>query len=319
MVFMSKCFSFTAWKNSCYRSFFSQSGLRSTISDFGDGTVMHCWVPKMRSETKPDLVLIHGFGANAMWQWGEILRPLISHFNVYVPDLIFFGESYTTRPEWSEEFQAWCVMRVVRAHWAGRVSLAGLSYGGFVAYSMAAQFPESVARVVLCAAGVGLEERDLVEGMFPVADLEEVAKILLPQTVEKMRELMKYTLVRPPLVLPSCFLQDYIDATFTEYVEEKKELIRAIPKNRKLSNLPKITQPTLIIWGDQDRVFPLELGYRLKRHLGESAQLQVIKDTGHALNVEKPKDLYKHIKAFLADPLPSSSKPSSQSFQPQMT
>lgn len=50
-----------------------------------------------------------------------------------------------------------------------------------------------------------------------------------------------------------------------EHVEEKKELIHALCKDRKLSEIPKIPQPTMIIWGDKDQVFPLELGYRLKR------------------------------------------------------
>ncbi|PSR99879.1 Monoacylglycerol lipase [Actinidia chinensis var. chinensis] len=314
---MPKCFSFTASRTWCYRSYFSSSGLRSTVTDLGDGTVMHCWVPKTRKETKPALILIHGFGSNAMWQWGEIVRLLVPHFNLYVPDLVFFGDSYTTRPERTEAFQALCVMRVAEANRVGRASVVGLSYGGFVAYSMAAQFREAVERVVICCAGVCLEEKDLSEGMFRVADLEEAAAVLLPQTAEKMRELMRYTFVKPPKGMPSCLLQDFIEVMFSEYVEEKKELIRAIAKDRKLSDLPKIPQPTLIIWGDQDQVFPVELGYRLKRHLGDNAQLVVLKNTGHAFIVEKPKELYKHLKTFLIDsvpppsttPLPNQSQP----------
>lgn len=93
-------------------------------------------------------------------------------------------------------------------------------------------------------------------------------------------------------------------------------------------------QPTLIIWGDHDQVFPLELANRLKRfnprlvqivdvyvltlymyllqslnfepcitdrHLGDNAHLVVIKNAGHALNVEKPKEICKHVKLFLVD------------------
>lgn len=312
---MPKCFSLTASRNWCYRSHFSNSGLRSTITDLGDGTVMHCWVPKTRKESKPNLLLIHGFGANALWQWGDVIRLMVPHFNVYVPDLVFFGDSYTTRPERSESFQARCVMRVMEANRVGKVSLVGLSYGGFVAYSLAAQFRGEVERVVICCAGVCLEEKDLGQGMFRVSDLEEVGRILLPQTAEKMRELMSYTFVKPPKIVPSCLLQDFIDVMFTENVEEKKELIRALAKDRKLSDLPKIPQPTLIIWGEEDQVFPLELGYRLKRHLGENAQLVVIKNTGHAFIVEKPKELFKHLKSFLVDsfrptisPLPNQQK-----------
>ncbi|KAL6962748.1 hypothetical protein U1Q18_037705 [Sarracenia purpurea var. burkii] len=298
---MTKCFSFTATRTWCYRSYFSNSGLRPTVTDLGDGTVMHCWVPKTRKDAKPNLVLIHGFGANAMWQWGEVVRLVVSHFNVYVPDLVFFGDSYTTRSERSESFQARCLMRVMEANRVGKTSVVGLSYGGFVAYAMAAEFPEAVERVVICCAGVCLEEKDLAEGMFRVSDLEEAAGILLPQTTEKMKELMHYTFFKPPKAVPSCLLQDFIDVMFTEHVEEKKELIRAIAKERKLSELPKIPQATLIIWGDQDQVFPLELGHRLKRHLGDNAQLVVIKNAGHAFIVEKPKELHKHLKTFLID------------------
>ncbi|XP_052189676.1 uncharacterized protein LOC127799569 isoform X2 [Diospyros lotus] len=261
---MAKCFSLTAARDWCYRCSFSNAGLQPTVKDLGDGTVMHCWVPKTRKETKPHLVLLHGFGANAMWQWGDMVRLLAPHFNVYVPDLVFFGGSYTTRPERSELFQAGCVMRVMEANKVGKMRVVGLSYGGFVAYCMAARWPEAVEQVVVCGAGVGLEEKDLAEGMFPVADLEEAAAILLPQTPEKMRELLRYAFFKSPKAVPSCLLRDFVDVMHKEHLEEKRELIRAIPKDRKLSDLPKITQPTLIIWGDHDQIFPLELAYRLK-------------------------------------------------------
>ncbi|CAI9777951.1 unnamed protein product [Fraxinus pennsylvanica] len=297
---MSKCFSLTASRNWCLRSGLTSLGLRSTVTDLGDGTVMHCWVPKLPKPTRQDLVLIHGFGANALWQWYDTVRLLVPHFNVYVPDLVFFGESFTTRTERTESFQAQCVKRVMDANSVGKkMIVVGLSYGGFVAYSMAAQFKDCVEKVVIMCAGVCLEEKDLKTGLFPVMDVEDAAKILLPQTAEKMRELVAYVFVKPPKGIPSCLLNDFIDEMCMQYIEEKKELLRAIPKDRKLSDLPKITQPTLIIWGDQDRIFPLELAYRLKRHLGENAELVVIKNTGHAFIHEKSKECHKHLKHFL--------------------
>ncbi|XP_061344305.1 uncharacterized protein LOC133290252 [Gastrolobium bilobum] len=300
---MARCFSFTASRDRCFRYSFSNAGLKSTTTDLGDGTIMHCWVPKTHNDSKSSLLLIHGFGANSMWQWSEFISPLTHRFNVYVPDLVFFGESYTTRPERSESFQAHCVMGLLEAHGVRRMSVVGISYGGFVAYSMAAQFPESVEKVVLCCAGVCFEEKDMDEGMFKVKSVDEAVSILLPQTPEKMRQLLQLTFVKPIKVMPSCFINDYIDVMCTENFQEKKELIEALHKDRKLSDLPKITQHTLVIWGEQDQVFPLELAHRLKRLLGEKAQLVVIKNAGHALNVEKPKELYKNFKSFLIDPI----------------
>ena len=81
-------------------------------------------------------------------------------------------------------------------------------------YSLAAQYGDLVEKVVICGAGVSMEEKDLREGnLFRVSDLEEAAKILVPQTPERLRELMGYTFFKPlPLgLLPSCWLTDYID------------------------------------------------------------------------------------------------------------
>ncbi|KAL9289782.1 hypothetical protein ACSQ67_024437 [Phaseolus vulgaris] len=215
---MTHCFfSFTETRNRCYRSAFTGLGLRSTITDLKDGTVMHCWAPKARTQTKPNLLLIHGFGVNALWQWGNFVRHVAPLFNVYVPDLVFFGGSYTTRPERGERFQAECVMRVMEANGVRRVSLVGLSYGGFVAYCMAAMERETVVveRVVVCGSGVCMEERDVKEGLFPVTDLDEAASILVPQTPNKLKELLGYAFFKPTLFtwLPSCILLDFIEVT----------------------------------------------------------------------------------------------------------
>lgn len=212
---MSNCFSFTETKNRCYRSAFTKSGLRSTVTHLQDGTVMHCWVPTEPKGHKPNLLLIHGLGANATWQWGDMVRHLVPFFNLYVPDLVFFGESHTSRPERAEWFQAQCVMRAMEAHSVRRLSLLGLSYGGFVGYSLAAQYGEVVERVVICCAGVCMEEKDLREGLFPVSDLEEAARILVPQTPQRLRELVGYTFFKPlPFgLLPSCLLTDFIDVS----------------------------------------------------------------------------------------------------------
>ncbi|XP_035845978.1 lipase 1, partial [Helianthus annuus] len=210
---------------------------------------------------------------------------LVHHFNVYVPDLVFFGDSFTTRSDRSDSFQAQCVYRVMEVNSVKRMRVVGLSYGGFVAYSLAAQFKEMVERVVICCAGVCLEEKDLEDGLFPVKSLEEAAEILLPQTPEKMKELMRFTFVKPPVKTPNCILVDFI------------QVILVIFHHFKL-------QPTKIIWGDKDQVFPLELGYRLKRHLGDNADMVVLKDMGHAYIAEKPKEFYKHLKSFLLPPVP---------------
>lgn len=111
--------------------------------------------------------------------------------------------------------QARCLMKLMERFGVMRMRLVGISYGGFVGYSLAAQYPEAVERIVLCCAGVCLEEKDMEDGLFRVSNLEEAASILLPQTPEKLRELMKFSFVRPVKGVPSYFLSDYIDVSLS--------------------------------------------------------------------------------------------------------
>jgi pimeloyl-ACP methyl ester carboxylesterase len=75
---------------------------------------------------------------------------------------------------------------------------------------MAAMYPDAVERVVLVCAGVCLEEKDLAGGLFPVAGVGEAADLLVPRRPEEVRRLVRLTFVRPPCIMPSCFLWDYI-------------------------------------------------------------------------------------------------------------
>ncbi|PKI39409.1 hypothetical protein CRG98_040167 [Punica granatum] len=263
---MVKCFSFIAAIDWLFRRSFSRAGLRAGKTDLGDGTVMHCWAPKKPDPARPDLVLIHGVGSNAIWQWNDFLHLFVSRYNVYVPDLVFFGDSYTTRPDRSEEFQARCVAALMDVLGVSRMSVAGLSYGGFVAYSLGVQFPERVERLALLGSGVSMEEKDMAEGLFKVGSVEEAVDLLFPTSQEKVKDMMKLAFHKPPKAMPSCFVQDFIDEIFSENIKERTELVHALHKNRTLSNLPKITQPTLIIWGEYDQIFPIQLAHRLKRY-----------------------------------------------------
>ncbi|KAF7070612.1 hypothetical protein CFC21_076116 [Triticum aestivum] len=293
----------TLARDRCYARAFRSAGLRQAAVPLPDGAVVHFWLPRPDPALHP-VLLLHGFGANATWQWAPFLRPLLAAgLAPFVPDLVFFGNSASPAADRSPAYQAASVAAAMAAlpGVPQRYSVVGVSYGGFVAYHLAHAFPAVVERLVLVAAGVCLEEADLASGLFAVDDISEAASLLLPQRPEDLRRLVELTFCKPPKFMPSCFIRDYIRVMCTENVKEKTELLYALISGRKLSDLPKINQQTLIIWGEQDRVFPLELGLRLKRHLGDTSELTIVKDAGHAINREKPAELCRLIKNYIID------------------
>ncbi|TVU37807.1 hypothetical protein EJB05_11143, partial [Eragrostis curvula] len=307
-------FSFAAARDRCFSRRFMRAGLRpvavpvpASPDDDPSATTVHMWVPARRPPRNP-LLLLHGFGASATWQWAPYLRPLIAAgFDPIVPDLVFFGASCTRLPDRTDAFQAAAIKKAMDAIGVPSFGLVGVSYGGFVGYRMAAMFPDAVRKVALVCAGVCLEEKDLAAGLFPVATVGEAAQLLVPRRPEEVRRLVRLTFVRPPLIMPSCFLWDYIKVMGSGYIQEKTELLYSLIEGRQLSTLPKLTQPTLLIWGEQDLVFPMELAHRLNRHLEGNSRLVVIKNAGHAVNLEKPKEVCRNIIEFFKEPVTEAS------------
>ncbi|PNT67296.1 hypothetical protein BRADI_3g23380v3 [Brachypodium distachyon] len=238
----------TLARDRCYARSFRAAGLRQAAVPLPDGTVLHFLLPSPDPALHP-VLLLHGFGANATWQWAPFLRPLLAAgLAPFVPDLVFFGDSASPSSHRSPVYQAASVAAAMASLPGApqRHAVVGVSYGGFVAYHLAHAFPAVVERLVLVAAGVCLEKADLAAGLFAVEDITEAASLLLPQRPEDLRRLVALTFCRPPKFMPSCFIRDYIRVMCTENVKEKTELLYALISSRKLSDLPKINQALLL-------------------------------------------------------------------------
>ncbi|WOK93222.1 hypothetical protein Cni_G01917 [Canna indica] len=276
--------SFVAFREFLLDLLFLRHGLRPVIFDLG-GASIHLWIPAR--PRKPALVLIHGFGGNSKWQWESQVGPLSRAFDLYIPDLVFFGRSSSEGPDRSVGFQAWCVAKAMRQLGVTRYSVVGISYGGFVAFRMAAAEAENaVERVVLLTAGICATTKQMKE--LVTREERDVRDSLLPQKAEDLMELMRRSMYRPPRWIPAFVLDDFIQVMYRNHRKERIELLDdLIERGIDLDPLPVINKDTLILWGDKDSFFPIPLAYQLQRHLGEKSRLEVIKDAGHALQLEK--------------------------------
>ncbi|CAI0473225.1 unnamed protein product [Linum tenue] len=174
-------------------------------------TTVHFWIPGHRKSTRPALVLIHGFGANSRWQFYYQVRHLSKHFNLYVPDLLFFGRSYSENPDRSIEFQAGCVAAGLRKLGLERYSVVGLSYGGYVAYRMAEVDVAAVEKVVIISSGIHYTEEQKEEQMRRIGG-EGIRDLLLPKKPGDVRKMIKLALYKSRRynLAPDFVLQGFI-------------------------------------------------------------------------------------------------------------
>jgi len=272
--------------------------VHSTLVEVENGTV-HLW---RGGEGRP-LVFLQGFGADAKWQWHTQAPAFLDAYDVLMPDMLFFGESTTDRAERSIVFQAETVVQLLDHHGLDQVDLIGASYGGMVAWALAAQWPERVRRVVIVdSPGNAYEAADAAQLMAEF-ELEDPAELVIPERPQELRRLMKAA-YHPPPPVPGFVVRDAYRHVYATNREPQRELIADLMGwlEQPPDALPGITQPTLLIWGRHDRIFPVDIAQRLKARMGDQVQLHIIEGGAHAPNLDNPKEFNGVARAFLDEP-----------------
>ncbi|CAH2066950.1 unnamed protein product [Thlaspi arvense] len=276
--------------------------LRPITVDLDDGeTTVHFWVSGHRKISRPDLVMLHGYGGNSKWQFIHQVSGLSKSFNLFIPDLVFFGRSYSRNTDRSVEFQARSIVGGLKRLGCdgGGLAVYSISYGGFVAYRIAKIWPEMIDRLVIVSSGVGFTQQQKMTEMKKHGG--EVSDILVPRNPRDLRLLVRVSMNTGIAFLdwiPDFILSQFIAAMYDTNRQELVELAKNLLEREEEPEFFAISQKTLIVWGDKDEVFPLEHGYRLQRHLPNSS-LEILKEIGHGVNIEAPATLNNLIISFV--------------------
>ncbi|XP_022730672.1 uncharacterized protein LOC111285461 isoform X2 [Durio zibethinus] len=197
------------------RRCFATSGLTAQSIDIDNETTIHLWAPKpdqTAQKQKPALVLLHGFGPSAIWQWRRQVQFFTPYFHVYVPDLVFFGNSTTKSKERSEVFQAVSIAKLMEKLQVKKYHVLGTSYGGFVAYNMAKMCPNKVEKVVIASSGVNMRKADNM-ALLKRANVVTIEEIMLPETATQLRTLTRLAVSKRLNMIPDFFWNDVVKKT----------------------------------------------------------------------------------------------------------
>lgn len=218
----------------------------------------------------PLLFLLHGW-ANTWEAWLPVIPMLSDHYTLIIPDLPGFGESEGPALGWTTaEYATWLAAFIkdisIAQHKENKpYMLAGHSFGGKIAAVFAASLPDAHLSKLILIDASGIP--DIVKGKRKMLQL---ATKLLPRSIKKS---LSNTL-RSRVYKAFNAETDYVHANSAQ----RATLAKILPENIS-SLLPLISQPTLLIWGTQEKFPPLEHG-RQFNHLIPSSLL-VTFDTGH--------------------------------------
>jgi abhydrolase domain-containing protein 6 len=181
----------------------------------------------------------------------------------------------------------------------GRIVLVGHSMGGQICVHFTERFPQAVQKLILIAPdGLAGEEGGwlAVTGLGPLVEAGlMLANRSFVEVALRTVVFSDQALVSPALV--DCFAEGLLTP---EGVRATAEITRRVIGHDPVDGiLPRIRQPTLVIWGAEDRLLKPSWGYRFVALLPE-AELFVLSECGHAPMLEKPAETAGLIAAFLS-------------------
>lgn len=257
--------------------------------------IRYAYLENNLKDKRPTLLMIHGFGAFKE-NWLRLAVELNDHFHMVLLDLPGHGKSSSEMDaDYAINHQVERVHAFVSELGLGNLHLVGNSMGGAVSALYAAYYPQDVeSAILLNAAGI----RDVKSEYDNY--LEQGQNPLIVETPEDFEFLITFSMAQPPFI--PWFMADVSTGKMAGR-KALNEKIWADITDRRADNFKSaialIQSPTLIAWGDQDRV--LDVGNAgIFNRLIPGSRLHIFEGVGHAPMIEIPSQCAELIKSFIA-------------------
>ena len=252
------------------------SGARLHYVDAGSGSVV---------------VLLHGL-ADDVGVWESVMPALAAKHRVIALDQIGFGRSDKPLLGYRAGTFVDFLDGFLNELKIDRASLVGNSLGGWIAANFALAHPERIDRLVLCDA----------------AGYAAVPKTMDPRALNALRlasrEDIRYL---GPLTFHNKRFYEDVDLAFKQRVTAGdnytvNQLLDSMIRGEDVldGRLGAIHKPTLIVWGREDKLIPLNFADRFHKEITGS-RLEVIDDCGHMPHVECADKFNHALLKFLGD------------------
>lgn len=273
----------------------------------------------------PTQLLVHGLGGAAI-NWLEVIGPLSERGPVLVPDLPGFGRSQPPRARATRiEHNLAFLQALLRATGLTRIEVHGNSMGGMLATLLAAEEPHFVSRLVLvdpALPGPTARLRELdpqtlrLFAPFAVPALGERRLIdwYAASTPEELiAENERFVHADPDRVRPALRAAHVDNAAYGKrhpwrlesYAAAANSVVRLLLGRRRLDDaLDRLSVPTLLLWGDHDRLVGRPV---IERTMQRRPDLDLVElpGVGHAPMMEAPTAYLAAVSRWLEERAPA--------------
>lgn len=263
------------------------NGFKIRYDEYGKGKQKH-------------VLFIHGLGSSLL-VWRDIPQALSEHFHVFTVDLIGFGQSDKPQVDYTIEYFTKFIkdfIRKIGIKDKDKITLIGHSLGGYITLNYAIKHKTQIDRLVL------IDSSGMLDG--PTSLLKQYLDAAMEADInlrfKKVTSVFENLLAEPYRLLP-VFVNIFISVidkpgakqAFQSAFENSTSTFIKKDELKKIKDIP-----CLIIWGEKDRLIPVDHIKKFKLIL-ENSESVVILDAGHSPFVEKTAIVYQRLLSFLSD------------------
>ncbi len=245
------------------------------------------------------LVLIHGTGAS-LHTWEKSVQMLKDSFRIITMDLPAYGLT-GPNPEriYSQEFYVQFIHEFLTTIKVDRCIIGGNSLGGAIAWNYTSVYPSKVKKLILIdAAGYPMvsESKPIAFTLAQIPILKHLLNYVTPRFLAEKSVMNVYD-------DPSKVTDTLVDRYFELFLREgnRQAFVDRMSFSEYPNYLEKILSikiPTLILWGENDKLIPVENALKFQADL-PNGTLVILDKTGHVPMEEDPERTVEVIRNFL--------------------
>jgi non-heme chloroperoxidase len=236
------------------------------------------------------LILLPGYADS--WRSFELVLPYLSK-SIHVFALTQRGHGDASRPitgysprDFSMDLAAFMNELEIEA-----AVIVGGSSGGIIARCFAVEYPNRTLGLILVGSPLTLKDKPSVLALWD----STISRLEDPIDPKFIHEFVKSTLVQK---VPQAFLNNMIKENLKVPARVWRATLKGLLEDDCLEKLNEIKAPTLIVWGDKDRISPRSDQETLLNSIPNS-RLVVYPNAGHVLYWEEPASVASDIVAFI--------------------
>ena len=268
---------------------------QSHFRELPNGTRMHYL--EAGPPDAPTLLLVHG-SFDSAFTWEQVMPALAADFHIIAPDLPAHGLTGVTPVDaYAMSDMVNAVHGLVGALGLSRFHLAGSSMGGLTAWLYTLSHPEHVERLVLVDAAGYPNDRAPLVNHEPGPVMRWLLRYGNPSVL--VRRGFDRAVADPAAVSDAYVARslDFLRRAGSRDAQAKRNRLRNI-EQQPIERIAEIRVPTLVVWGDDDALLPVEAAQRFHAALPNS-KVEIYAGIGHMPQLEVPEKLVNDMRAFL--------------------